>query len=179
MADTEVPVPEIHTDSDTVTVNDPLLGSPQVTVPSQSGTGDRASRRFSMLLGFIHSRRGAEALRIVFHLNVAEEMENWREEWGNSLPVVVLDTLWNLAFAAVSFGAFMWIEPEEVETCERELVLERQLRVWMFVYSVLCVIYVMILWTEYITRGRGVSTAPIETPILPRRNSDDEGPPGR
>ncbi|KAK1425419.1 hypothetical protein QVD17_20771 [Tagetes erecta] len=188
MAETEAPVPEINIDivTGTDTVNDPLLSSSQVTVPSLSGTRDRASTRFSMLLGFVHSRRGADELRMVVRQNVAEEMENWREEWGNSLPVVVLDTLWNLAFAVVSFGAFLWIEPEEVATSERERKLEQDLQVWILGYSFLCVFYVMFLWTEYITNRRGVSTAPIETPMLPppqrsnlRRNSDDEAPPGR
>ncbi|MFS7934857.1 hypothetical protein Hanom_Chr05g00396571 [Helianthus anomalus] len=83
--------------------------------------------------------------------NVALQLEDYREAWGYSLPVVVIKTLWNLAFVVVSFVTLFWITWEE-DNAER--------RVWICGYSMLCVVNAVLVVLEYMRRNGVIATAP-------------------
>ncbi|KAI3796353.1 hypothetical protein L1987_39023 [Smallanthus sonchifolius] len=151
-------MPEIETVPEITAVNEPLLPPSQGTVPAQSDGGDSYSTRVQTLLGLFAGRRGASLL---VRQNVALYLEDWREAWGYSLPVVVIDTLSNLTFVVVALAMLLWFAREETNV---------KLRIWICGYSMQCVVHVVLLVLEY---KRRISTAPS---LISRRwsSEDDE-----
>lgn len=124
----------------------PLLRSP-------SGAGDRPSPRraasLAVLLGRATGRRGPSML---VRETAALQLEERRADWGYSKPVVLLDVLWNLAFAAVSVAMLA------STAAERPRV---PIRVWIGGYALQCLVHVALVWAEYRRRcsrrrGRGL-----------------------
>ncbi|KAI3744129.1 hypothetical protein L1987_57205 [Smallanthus sonchifolius] len=151
-------MPEIETVPEITAVNEPLLPPSQGTVPAQSDGRDRYSTRVQTLLGLFAGRRGASLL---VRQNVALYLEDWREAWGYSFPVVVIDTLWNLTFVVVALAMLLWFAREETNV---------KLRVWICGYSMQCVVHVVLLVLEY---KRRISTAP--SLISSRWSFEDDG----
>ncbi|XP_076920808.1 E3 ubiquitin protein ligase RIE1-like [Bidens hawaiensis] len=131
MTEIATPVPEI---TEITAVGEPLLSQPQLTVPPNTTLN---SPIIHILLALFARRRGAS---IIVRQNVAMQLEDWREEFGYSFPVVVVETLWNLAFVVLSIVTLFWYAWEE--RCVR-------LRVWICGYVVHCVANVVILLMEY------------------------------
>ncbi|XP_021986117.1 E3 ubiquitin protein ligase RIE1 [Helianthus annuus] len=142
MTEIATSVPEL------TTVDEPLLSPTQATALAPSAGGDRPPSRVPMLLGLFAGRRGAS---MVVRQNVALQLEDYREAWGYSLPVVVIETLWNLAFVVVSFVTLFWIAREEDNA---------ELRVWICGYSMLCVVNAVLVVLEYMRRNGVIATAP-------------------
>ncbi|XP_076935773.1 E3 ubiquitin protein ligase RIE1-like [Bidens hawaiensis] len=127
------PVPEI---TEITAVDEPLLSQPHLTVPPSAELAT-ASTRVPMLLGLFAGRRGAS---LIVSQNVALQMEDYREEFGYSVPVVAVETVWNLAFVVVAVVMVFWIAREERSV---------RLRVWICGYAVHCVANVVVLLVEY------------------------------
>lgn len=101
----------------------------------------------SMFLGLFAGRRGAS---MIVRENVALQLEDWREDFGYSLPVVVFDTIWNLVFVVVSVIMLIWTVVEKPNV---------PVRVWICVYSLQCVVHVVLTWKEYKRRNRRITIA--------------------
>ncbi|KAK9051259.1 hypothetical protein SSX86_027886 [Deinandra increscens subsp. villosa] len=139
---------EISTTEPEITpVNEPLLPPPLVNAPALAAGVDRTPTLVRILLALFASRRGAS---LMVRENVALQLEDWRENWGYSFPVVVMDVLWNLAFVAVAFATMFWFAREETNV---------KLRVWICVHSMQCVLHVVFLLLEYRRMRRRISTA--------------------
>ncbi|KAJ0462059.1 putative transcription factor C2H2 family [Helianthus annuus] len=139
MAEIATSVPEI------TAVDEPLLSPTHATAAAPSAGGERPPSRVPMLLGLFAGRRGAS---LIVSQTVALQMEDYREAWGYSFPVVVIETLWNLAFVVVSFATLFWIAREETNLL---------LRVWICGYVMQCVVNVVVLLLVYKRRNRRVS----------------------
>ncbi|XP_024988411.1 E3 ubiquitin protein ligase RIE1-like [Cynara cardunculus var. scolymus] len=123
----------------------PLLTSRQDTRDSPSAGGDRTTTMLSLLLGLFAGRRGASML---VRQTAARQLEDWRADWGYSLPVVVLDMTWNFVFVVVSVVMLFWTAREKPNV---------PLRLWICVYSLQCAIHIVLVWLEYRRRNRGVA----------------------
>ncbi|KVH97687.1 Zinc finger, RING/FYVE/PHD-type [Cynara cardunculus var. scolymus] len=99
----------------------------------------------SLLLGLFAGRRGASML---VRQTAARQLEDWRADWGYSLPVVVLDMTWNFVFVVVSVVMLFWTAREKPNV---------PLRLWICVYSLQCAIHIVLVWLEYRRRNRGVA----------------------
>nr|XP_043625929.1 E3 ubiquitin protein ligase RIE1-like [Erigeron canadensis] len=116
-------------------VNQPLLIA--------GGNRISSAATLNMFIEFFASRRGSS---MIVRRNVTRQFHDWRDEFGYSFPVVVIDTIWNLAFVAVSVFMLIWTAASE----ETNIPLS----VWICGYSVHCIMHVVLVWKEYKKRSR-------------------------
>lgn len=115
---------------------EPLLRS-SVTRPPEA----QRSNRLAAALGRAAGRRGASML---VRESAARQLEERRADWAYSRPVVALDMLWNLAFAAATVVVL------SSSLQERPNV---PLRLWVAGYALQCVVHVLLVWLEYQRRN--------------------------
>ncbi|KAK1308415.1 E3 ubiquitin protein ligase RIE1 [Acorus calamus] len=70
----------------------------------------------------------------------ALHLDERRVEWGSSKPVVVLDVLWNLSFAAAAIVIL------SLSTREKPVT---PIRFWICVYALQCLVHVCLVWNKY------------------------------
>ena len=75
--------------------------------------------------------------------SAARQLEEWRADWGYSLPVVVMDMMWNLLFVFVSVVMLLCTPKEKPKV---------PLRFWICVYAFQCVVHIALVWLEYFRR---------------------------
>ncbi|KAJ0974946.1 hypothetical protein J5N97_016911 [Dioscorea zingiberensis] len=100
----------------------------------------RPNRTLASLLG----RRRGGAARV--RETAARQLEERRAEWGYSRPIVALDIVWNLAFAAAAAAVLAASVHERPHT---------PLRVWVAGYALQCVVHVALVYAEYRRRRTG------------------------
>lgn len=128
--------------------------------PPQSPT-DRTSRLASILGQATGRRRPSMLVRET----AALQLEERRDNWAYSRPVVAIDISWNLLFATVSVAML------GATTCERP---GAPLRLWIAGYAVQCVFHVFLVWSEYRWRV-GCRRRDVEHDGLAAPNSGVEG----
>ncbi|KAI3763712.1 hypothetical protein L2E82_13706 [Cichorium intybus] len=140
MAETTTSATEINTA--------PLL-TPQGTHDSLFGEGARTSTTLSILLGIFAGRRGAS---MIVRESAARQLHDWRDNWGHSLPVVAIDTTWNLAFVVVSVVMLFCTAREKPNV---------PVRAWICVYALQCAVHMVLVWLDYVytRRNRRATTA--------------------
>lgn len=140
MAETPTTETEINTAA-------PLL-TPQSTHDSlNEGGGARTLTALAIFLGLFAGQDGAS---VIVRENVEQQMEDWRDNWGYSFPVVCIDTTWNLALVVVSILMLFWTAWEQPDV---------PVRAWICVYALHCVMHVVLVWLEYRRRNRRAATA--------------------
>ncbi|KAG9444486.1 hypothetical protein H6P81_015826 [Aristolochia fimbriata] len=114
----------------------------------RSGSGtppapERATRpnTLGVLLGRATGRRGPSML---VRETAALQLEERRADWGYSKPVVLLDIIWNLAFAVVSVVMLASTSRERPNA---------PVRIWICGYALQCVVHVVLVWYEYRRRN--------------------------
>lgn len=78
----------------------------------------------------------------------AEQLEERHSDWAYSKPVVVLDLLWNAAFAGVGIAVLCLSAEEEPSM---------PLRLWISGYALQCVFHMVCVTVEYNRRQRNDS----------------------
>ncbi|WCJ33620.1 Zinc finger C3HC4 type (RING finger) family protein [Euphorbia peplus] len=96
----------------------------------------------AVLLGRASGRRGPSML---VRESAARELDQRRNDWGYSKPVVALDILWNAAFVFVSVTMLILTTDERPDT---------PIRVWICGYAVQCLVHVVLVWLEFRVRSR-------------------------
>nr|KAJ0211445.1 hypothetical protein LSAT_V11C400162160 [Lactuca sativa] len=140
MAETPTTETEINTAA-------PLL-TPQSTHDSlNEGGGARTLTALAIFLGLFAGQDGAS---VIVRENVEQQMEDWRDNWGYSFPVVCIDTTWNLALVVVSILMLFWTAREQPDV---------PVRAWICVYALQCAVHVVLVWLEYRRRNRRSATA--------------------
>nr|XP_043625932.1 E3 ubiquitin protein ligase RIE1-like [Erigeron canadensis] len=130
-----------------IEVNDPLIPvSQNTTATPANGRADTInSTALFFLRGFFAGRRFVSfPLMIVRYMSV-ELLDDWKEDFGYLLPVVVTDTIWNLAFVVASVVMLILSVSEKPN---------EPVRVWLCVYLLQCVVHVVLVWLEYVRRNR-------------------------
>ncbi|KAJ9563744.1 hypothetical protein OSB04_008904 [Centaurea solstitialis] len=128
----------------------PLLTSRRQQQQQEEAAGEipsavlrpRTTTMLPLLLGLFAGRRGASML---VRQTAARQLEDWREDWGYSLPVVVMDTMWNFLFVAVAVVVLLCTAKEKPNV---------PLRLWICVYAAQCVVHVVVVWLEFFRRRR-------------------------
>ncbi|CAH1417042.1 unnamed protein product [Lactuca virosa] len=141
MAETPTTASEINTEISTA----PLL-TQQSTHESLFG-GARTLTTLSIFFGLLSGPRG-DSLKV--RESAAQQLENWRDDWGYSLPVVAIDTTWNLAVVVVSIAMLFWTAREQPNM---------PVRAWICVYALQCVMHVVLVLLDYRRRNRRAATA--------------------
>nr|XP_043625930.1 E3 ubiquitin-protein ligase At1g63170-like [Erigeron canadensis] len=153
-------MPEIPTTLTEITVVDePLLPTRQNTTATPSAGVDTVTLTAVLLFlrGFISGRRLASIPSMIVLDNAEDLLEKWREDFGYLLPVVVIETIWNLAFVVVSV-VMLILSVSEIPNVP--------VRVWIGVYGLQCVIHVVLVCSEYVRRNRPDSSDGDDTVIV-------------
>lgn len=118
------------------------------------------------LLGRAAGRRGPSML---VRETAARQLDERREYWGYSAPVVALDMTWNLAFVGVTLVMLACTVREQPDV---------PIRVWLCGYAAQSAVHVVLVWMEYARRrqrrmiGGGVRGA--DSSNLESNESGDE-----
>ncbi|CAI9261181.1 unnamed protein product [Lactuca saligna] len=130
-------------------INTEISTAPLLTQQSthESLFGARTLTTLSIFFGLLSGRRG-DSLKV--RESAAQQLENRRDDWGYSLPVVAIDTTWNLAVVVVSIAMLFWTAREQPNM---------PVRAWICVYALQCVMHVVLLWLEYRRRNLRAATA--------------------
>ncbi|XP_039114793.1 E3 ubiquitin protein ligase RIE1 [Dioscorea cayenensis subsp. rotundata] len=129
-------------------------------------SSEQAVRPTSMLAGLLGRRRGGAA-RV--RETAARQLEERRAEWGYSRPIVALDIVWNLAFAAAAAAVLA------ASLSERPCT---PLRVWVVGYALQCSVHVVLVYAEYRRRRsarRGVEDGVVGASESEGNESEEDG----
>ncbi|KAK1314740.1 E3 ubiquitin protein ligase RIE1 [Acorus calamus] len=108
--------------------------------PADPATARAAS--LAAVLGRVSGRgRGPQ---MMVRETAALQLDERRADWGYSKPVVALDVLWNLSFAAASVVVL------SLSVRERPVT---PIRLWICGYAFQCLVHVSLVWAEYRRRN--------------------------
>ncbi|XP_068661995.1 E3 ubiquitin protein ligase RIE1-like [Aristolochia californica] len=124
---------------DTSSATTPLLRTGTATPPATEAA--MRPNSLAVLLGRATGRQGPS---MMVRETAALQLEERRADWGYSKPVVLLDIVWNLAFAVVSVVMLASSLRESPNT---------PIRIWICGYALQCVVHVVLVWFEYRRRN--------------------------
>ncbi|KAK1262974.1 E3 ubiquitin protein ligase RIE1 [Acorus gramineus] len=110
--------------------------------PADPATARAGAATLSAVLGRVSGRgRGPQ---MMMRETAALQLDERRADWGYSKPVVALDVLWNLSFAAASVVVLSLSGRERPVT---------PIRLWICGYAFQCLVHVSLVWAEYRRRN--------------------------
>lgn len=125
-------------------VRAPLLIPPAPHGGAESSQRARASAGARYLQGPGSGRRVRMESMLVRE-SAREQLQERQSDWAYSRPVVVLDLVWNAAFAIVALVVLVLSRSEAPAA---------PLRVWVAGYVLQCAVHMLCVWSEYRRRRR-------------------------